>query len=502
MYKKTIWIYLQRFKNYQNKKLLILSIVILLLGCEFKKKPMVNMSLPLSSNFVGLTIVESDGSTDLFEGTTTDTYTVVLNANPGVPISIDVSFDSTQIKVNEQTSGTTKINFTVDNWNVPQTVSVYALYDNISEGTHKSKILHTVQSGNPFQGQIQVGTITATITDNSGSRLTNSFQSGNITLGATNPATVSLSRVVDSTKAYVYCNFRYSNSSVDRTATCQLSQAGDSVVIQAGTVSSNSYVNWYVVEFAIGASITRGSGSLLSSEQVKNISLNSSFDLSRTFVIGYSRGSVNNSAIDEQRTLRFRLTSKTNLEVYRNELGSQTDFEWQVIQLDGARVQSGTSTIASGSSSVTANISSVNLTNSFLLLNVAAGAGVNGTERNYLTRGYYNSSSQVAFERYGSTDSVDISWYAIELVDGNTAQSGNSSVSSSSSSITATLNTIDTTKTMIICSYQVEDGDTAITTQDSGTFSSNFLNSTTIQFDRFNAESNRSIITWFAIQYQ
>ncbi|HNF56451.1 MAG TPA: hypothetical protein PLI49_19560 [Leptospiraceae bacterium] len=470
--------------------------------CEFKKKPSLQYSIPVSNVNVSATITESDGSTDLFEGTTTDTYTIVLNSNPNMPISIDIGFDSTQIKVNDNTTGLTNINFTPENWNQPQTVTVYALYDNIEEGSQKVNIIHAIKTSNPFQQRVVIGIVVATLKDNSGSKLTNSFQSGNVTLGATNPLTIPLTSSVNVNQSYVYCNFRYSSSMIDRTATCQLSSTGDSVIIEAGAPSTSSYVNWYVVEFSRGALVQRGSGSLTSTEVLKNISLTTSVDLSRTFVIGYSRGSVSNSSIDEQRTLRFRLSSNQNLEVVRNESGSQTYFEWQVIQLDGARVQSGITSILSGSYLNSSSISSINLNNSFLLINFAAGAGINGVEKNYLSRAYYSNNKQITFERYGNNDSVDISWYAIELIDGTSSQSGNTTLSPTSTSENATINSVDTGRTMIIFSNQVEDGDSPATTQDSGTFSSNFLDTTTIQFSRYNAESNQAIVSWYAIQFQ
>ncbi|HNK95472.1 MAG TPA: hypothetical protein PKK42_20745, partial [Leptospiraceae bacterium] len=103
---------------------------------------------------------------------------------------------------------------------------------------------------------------------------------------------------------------------------------------------------------------------------------------------------------------------------------------------------------------------------------------------------------------YGNNDSVDISWYAIELIDGTSSQSGNTTLSPTSTSENATINSVDTGRTMIIFSNQVEDGDSPATTQDSGTFSSNFLDTTTIQFSRYNAESNQAIVSWYAIQFQ
>jgi hypothetical protein len=170
--------------------------------------------------------------------------------------------------------------------------------------------------------------------------------------------------------------------------------------------------------------------------------------------------------------------------------------------LDGARIQSGIATIQSNSTSVSATLNSVNLSNSFIILNSAAGAGVNGVEHDHYVQAYYNSSTQIRFARNGTDDTVDISWYAIEMIDGTTVQSGNTTVSSVSSSAITNLNAVNTGKTMIVFSNQIELGSGGDLTQDSGTFSSVFNNSTTIQFQRAGAESNSAIISWFAVQFQ
>ncbi len=166
------------------------------------------------------------------------------------------------------------------------------------------------------------------------------------------------------------------------------------------------------------------------------------------------------------------------------------------------RVQSGQNTIVNGSNSISATISSVTLNNSFIIFNIAAGSGVNGAETDYYVRASYSSATQVAFSRTGNSDTVDISWFAIEMVDGTTSQSGNTSVSATDVFATANLNSVDTSKTMIVSSYQVETGDTASATQDSGTYSSIFTDPTTIRFDRASVESNAANISWFAVQFQ
>ncbi|HMZ61022.1 MAG TPA: hypothetical protein PL048_19755, partial [Leptospiraceae bacterium] len=220
------------------------------------------------------------------------------------------------------------------------------------------------------------------------------------------------------------------------------------------------------------------------------------------FIIGYSRVSSTLSNADERRTLRYRLTSTNSFEVLRNETGNAVSYEWQVIQMDGARVQPGISSIINGSSSVSASLSSVNINNSFIIINSAAGSGTDGKETDFYVQASYASSTELSLSRTGSSDSVDISWFAVEMVDGTSVQNGSVTVTGSSTTANASLNSVNTSKTMIMYSTQTATGDSAATTQDSGTYSSIFLDSVTIQFERANAESNIGGISWTAIQFQ
>ncbi|HRG76119.1 MAG TPA: hypothetical protein PLX69_16280 [Leptospiraceae bacterium] len=491
------------------RNILFIGLFLFVAHCNFNRNPKLNFSLPLPSSnssvsttksypFVGATILESGGSTDIFEGVTKDSYTIVLNSVPKDSVIISVSFDNTQITVNDLTTSPISISFTTANWNIPQTVYVTAIYDNTTEGNHKSSILHSTTDET---GIVTIGTVIANITDNSGSRLTNSLQSGTVLLG-TSPLNISLSIAVNASKSYVYCNSRLNGSALSRAVTCQIADDGLSVIIKSGSASATTVVNWYVIEFSKGAFVQRGSNSLLSTQSLNTITLSTAIDLSRTFIIAYSRTTNGNNNNDEQRTLRYRMLSSTSFEVLRNETGINVDYEWQVIQLDGAKVQSGIASIANGSTSNSATLNNLMLNNSFIILNYTGGTGVNGAETDYYVQGSFLSSTQIGFNRTGSADTVDLSWFAIEMIDGTTVQSGIASVSANSAFIDVSLNAVDSNKTMIVFANQVETGDSLVTTQDSGTFSATFLNSSIIRFERDKSEVNVAKISWFAVQFQ
>ena len=110
----------------------------------------------------GFTIVESGGSTSVDESGTTDTFTVVLDAQPASDVVLTVtSSDTGEATVN------TPLTFTPLNWDTPQTVTVTGIDDNIIDGTISSTITVSVNDGssdNDFDS-VADQTVTATTTD-------------------------------------------------------------------------------------------------------------------------------------------------------------------------------------------------------------------------------------------------------------------------------------------------------------------------------------------------
>jgi len=137
----------------------------------------------------GVTITETDSSTDIVEGGVMDTYDVVLNTQPTAPVTITLTTDN-QVSVNPST-----LTFTTANWNSPQTVTVTAVNDLNAEGVHHSTIRHQASSTDTNYNGIDIAVVTAAITDNDSAGVT-IVQSGGSTQivegGATDTYTVVL----------------------------------------------------------------------------------------------------------------------------------------------------------------------------------------------------------------------------------------------------------------------------------------------------------------------
>jgi len=108
----------------------------------------------------GVTITQSGGSTNVTEGGTTDTYAVVLNTPPTADVTITLNSG------NQLSTNPTSLTFTTANWNVAQTVTVTAIDDLLTEGSHTGTITHTASSTDSFYNGIAIAAVTGTITDN------------------------------------------------------------------------------------------------------------------------------------------------------------------------------------------------------------------------------------------------------------------------------------------------------------------------------------------------
>ncbi len=141
----------------------------------------------------GFVVTQSDGSTSVTEAGSTDSFTVVLTAQPtsNVVLSV-VSGNTTEVSVSAAT-----LTFTAANWNVAQAVTVTGVNDDLDDGDISSLITISVvdaQSDNTFD-PLADKTVSITTTDNdaSGFVVTQSDSATIVTeAGATDSFTVFL----------------------------------------------------------------------------------------------------------------------------------------------------------------------------------------------------------------------------------------------------------------------------------------------------------------------
>lgn len=113
-----------------------------------------------NSFVAGITLTESDGSTEVVEGGATDTFSIVLTSQPLSDVVISLTVDA------QVTTDSATLTFTPSNWNTPQVVTVSAVDDVVAEGTHASFLSFAVASADPDFDQYALASVSVAIIDN------------------------------------------------------------------------------------------------------------------------------------------------------------------------------------------------------------------------------------------------------------------------------------------------------------------------------------------------
>ena len=111
----------------------------------------------------GFTITQTDGSSSVTEGGSTDLITVVLDAQPTSDVVITVVSSDT----GEVTVSPTTLTFTAANWDTAQTITMTGVDDDLVDGTQSSTITLSVDDANSDDSfdAASDGTISVTTTD-------------------------------------------------------------------------------------------------------------------------------------------------------------------------------------------------------------------------------------------------------------------------------------------------------------------------------------------------
>ncbi len=109
----------------------------------------------------GVTIVQSGGGTAVAEGGALDAYTIALDSQPAADVAI--SFDTGM-----QIQPIAALIFTPGTWNIPRTVTVRAVDDDLVEGPRAATIAHRASSADPkYDGAVAaIPSVVVEIADN------------------------------------------------------------------------------------------------------------------------------------------------------------------------------------------------------------------------------------------------------------------------------------------------------------------------------------------------
>lgn len=358
----------------------------------------------------------------------------------------------------------------------------------------------------------------------------------------------------DITKSFVICSTRTTQTTPDiYQVGCDLNNGGGGgagrLTITPGSTapaSNSQFVTYYVAEFSAGVSVQRGTATFSGTSLTPSsaVTLSTAVDCTKSFVLINQRDTDTSSARDEVWTIRAFLATggspctsgtTTSLDLSRNDgrFGTTVTVNWQVVTMEGATVQRGTSCIGgsaatpacplvSGGTNGTSNratlTTGVDTAKSFILVTSKGGSAIAGVEGIYRVRAEFaatgSSVTGVQFTRsVNSTTSnqqVDIAYEVVSLSDGSAVQTSGTTpntITGTTASATATLTTaVDTTRTVLFFSNSAGDNtgssarfdDTSLTGVVNG---SNGTNST-LTFTRGSTTNvGTDSIAWFAVSF-
>lgn len=244
---------------------------------------------------------------------------------------------------------------------------------------------------------------------------------------------------VNPTRSFVVCSSRNPGSNAAMNATCELTGGGTTLTFTNNSAGT-TVVQWHVVEFTSGVSVQRGLASLGTTELTKTVAVPglTAATLPKSFVLISQWTYDTSDTGDEGWTVTAQLSTVTpgNLVIDRTGTsgGNQTFVAWQVVTMDSASVQRGTTSIgttfpyAALSTTVTLG-TPVTAAESFLVMSRRSGSAVGGVEGYYQVNGQLNAAgTEVTFTRASAAGlintGVDIYWEVVSPNDGTSVQRG------------------------------------------------------------------------------
>ncbi len=137
----------------------------------------------------GITVTETGSATTLTESGA-DTYTVVLDSQPGA----DVAIVPTSGTISAATVSPARLTFTSINWSATQTITVSGVNDSTDAADRAVTITHAATSTDANYNAIIPTPVMATVTDDDATAVTLAGTVGNLTEGGTKTITVTLGR--------------------------------------------------------------------------------------------------------------------------------------------------------------------------------------------------------------------------------------------------------------------------------------------------------------------
>lgn len=256
-----------------------------------------------------------------------------------------------------------------------------------------------------------------------------SIQSGTATSTANGTLTVNIS-AVDPAAAFLVFQARHSsNTPDDSTIRGELASATSLEFTRVSNGTNPIDVSWYVVEYASGVSVQRGT-TVQSSNRIDVTLATAVASLGQAFVLHSKTAAAGNTSYSSDDPVTVRLRQTNRLRIESGTANSGHVIAWQVVEYtDPADItvyRGFTQLTRNNRVTVTRNIGArIDPARTLVLSSYRSdNDGADIDERTM--RAWLPNDSQISFERgdTGDDDLDQITWQVIEFNDGTTVQSG------------------------------------------------------------------------------
>jgi hypothetical protein len=203
---------------------------------------------------------------------------------------------------------------------------------------------------------------------------------------------------------------------------------------------------------AVIQSVQRGTATFASGQNTLPVTL-AVVDPAKTIVwggINWGGGRINISDPNASR-VGFQLSNGTTLDLQR--LGAPayaTAVEWQAIEFAaGVAVQRRDTTFAVGTTTINVPISAVNLSESFVLVSVAANTGSQTIDEQWTVRAQLTSATNLELSRNESGIALNAYWQVVSFT-GASVQRGLTTIGAGANSATAAISSVNTATTFLL----------------------------------------------------
>lgn len=327
-----------------------------------------------------------------------------------------------------------------------------------------------------------------------------SVQSGTTTLASGNSSVTATITSVDTTKSFLVYSLSLNDSAaINSQVSGEITNATTLTFYRYTTAAVNITIKWYVAEFVSGVTVQRGTATTSSSPF--NVTINS-VNTAKSFPIinGYTRDGQTYGADDFEKA---KITSATNLELTQVSSSLNSTLRWQVVEYTDATVQTGDVSFITTDSSKTATVNSVDPAKSWLLYTYTTDSNAANIS-NIFIQGTITNSTTLTFNKDGTGNNNNLTWYLVTFNDETTVQSGSQNFATGDTQKNVTITSVDTARSIAAAgSWYHRGGKSGLTTDDNvgmGSVTLDLTSATNLQLTRGTSGSTADI-GWFVVQF-